>query len=420
MINHPSRTLARTMSISLRRGLVIFLMIIIMFNAIWNVLVLLKIEDYSPNQLQNRGRTVTLDGRERSKRSKKPHFVLHVGPQKTATTTIQCGLQKYASFLAVKDSYYFIGQGCQRGAALENNETSVRGLALYYELGTNGTHERAFIEQTERHFERGSSLILSNEAFSNGVLLGHERNTQVMRNLLKDWSIRIVVSYRNFSEWISSAYYQDMIGRGFIGKWDKEVKSFQDFFQEYAKNHNNDYLLMHPTISTYNIYSKYFDHIHIFDIHSKPDVFKNFVCLMLPSAERTCNELKRQIANRKQTTEVQRVSTSLVPFRIADAAYRRGLVPEKMSKIDAGNKINKYLEELSKSNLSRFTSCLDEDTLVQIHNISLSSLQKVREISGLSFENAEHILDEKNLFCEIDPQKVLADSAWLTFFSGLN
>jgi len=177
---------------------------------------------------------------------------------------------------------------------------------------------------------------------------------------------------------------------------------------------------MHPTIRTYNIYSKYFDHVHIFDIHSKPDVFEHFVCLMLPSAERTCNKLKRQIANQKQTADVQRVSTSLDPFRIAEVAHRRRLLPKKMRKKDAADKINKYLEDLSESSLSRFTSCLDKDTLVQIRNISLSSLQKVREISGLSFENAEHILGEKNLFCEIDPRKVLADSAWLTFFSGLN
>jgi len=39
----------------------------------------------------------------------RPWMIIHVGPPKTATTTIQAGLAKYAKMLAKDDDFYFLG-----------------------------------------------------------------------------------------------------------------------------------------------------------------------------------------------------------------------------------------------------------------------------------------------------------------------
>ena len=55
----------------------------------------------------------------------RPYFILHVGPPKTATTTIQCGLNFYNELLAKEDNYYYLGQHC--ATSREKNRTMANG-----------------------------------------------------------------------------------------------------------------------------------------------------------------------------------------------------------------------------------------------------------------------------------------------------
>ena len=133
------------------------------------------------------------------KNSSKPYFVFHVGPPKTATTTIQCGLSDVSGLLASKDSYYYLGKPCG-AASLRNNETALRGHYLQYELdaGRLGYVGTRLEFRLKWHLSRGNNIVFSVETFG----LKTNQGWDALLSLLKDWNVRIVVAYRRYYEWI--------------------------------------------------------------------------------------------------------------------------------------------------------------------------------------------------------------------------
>eukprot|EP00536_Pseudo-nitzschia_multiseries_P008583 jgi/Psemu1/305814/fgenesh1_kg.220_\ len=78
--------------------------------------------------------------------STRPYFILHIGPPKTATTFIQCGLQKLSKELADDDSYYFVGKHCAWShSTMENGEKSIPGHFLIMGLNDAKTQNRGYI-----------------------------------------------------------------------------------------------------------------------------------------------------------------------------------------------------------------------------------------------------------------------------------
>ena len=105
----------------------------------------------------------------------RPVFVLHVGPPKTATTTIQCGLEEHAGRLASDDSTYFVGKRCQdyvlKGGneTMSNGEVQIEGHHLM--MGLIGGNEKSRgIEQLklrmDYHNHHHNNMIYSLEAMS--------------------------------------------------------------------------------------------------------------------------------------------------------------------------------------------------------------------------------------------------------------
>ena len=68
----------------------------------------------------------------------KPWLIVHIGPPKTGSTTIQCGLQKLSKLLADQDKYYFLGKHCADASTQFNNgEQDVEPFQpSYYAMGS--------------------------------------------------------------------------------------------------------------------------------------------------------------------------------------------------------------------------------------------------------------------------------------------
>lgn len=174
-----------------------------------------------------------------------PYFILHVGPPKTATTTIQCGLDKYSEELAQLDNYYYVGKRCpfQKDKTMRNGEAEVPGHFLMMGLRHNSTQNRGYEHLKSRmdyHRRYGHNMIYSLEAFASRLQDADDDIVEVVKNisnkengddavqtkttssrqyiwdifekLFDGWNVRIVIGYRHYFQWIRSMYYQQHIG----------------------------------------------------------------------------------------------------------------------------------------------------------------------------------------------------------------
>ena len=64
----------------------------------------------------------------------RPWMIIHIGPEKTATTTIQAGLAKYAKMLAKDDDFYFLGHKgeCVQALSLSNSRVELQITGYLY------------------------------------------------------------------------------------------------------------------------------------------------------------------------------------------------------------------------------------------------------------------------------------------------
>jgi len=156
-----------------------------------------------------------------------PWFVLHIGPPKTATTTIQCGLEKNSLRLAKTDGYHFMGGGCgfeRSEYIMPNGESTVLRSPLISDLNKpffSREESTQFVIRAKKLLLHGRSVVLSSELFgsrlrSSGFVMKN------MRNMLVDSAkgvgfnpkkIRIVLAYRHFVDWLPSFYYQNHLFR---------------------------------------------------------------------------------------------------------------------------------------------------------------------------------------------------------------
>jgi hypothetical protein len=195
-----------------------------------------------------------------------PWLVLHIGPPKTATTTIQCGLEKHSLRLAKTDGYHFLGGGCgipMQEYYMPNGEQTVLRRMLIMALhqsakdvpvnphNSAGDHLEAFVERARFLRKAGASVILSGEQF--GSQLSNKPSVMAKaREMLVDphkgagflpHRVRIVLAYRHFVDWLPSFHYQQFLcldtnmDREWLVRGNKSmVRPFLEYADEYLTN----------------------------------------------------------------------------------------------------------------------------------------------------------------------------------------
>ena len=172
-----------------------------------------------------------------------PWFVLHIGPPKTATTTIQCGLERYSLRLAKADGYHFLGGGCgvpMQAYFMPNGEQTISRrlviLGLHAPPARNSTSENdqpvndkirevaearaaleGFVDRSRFLRSKGRSVVLSGEQFGSQLSYRPPVMESVRKMLLSSdedgagfspEKVRIVLAYRHFVDWLPSMHYQ--------------------------------------------------------------------------------------------------------------------------------------------------------------------------------------------------------------------
>lgn len=152
-----------------------------------------------------------------------PTAVLHVGPHKTASSTLQKSLFYYRDYLRINDR---VAQPFH--VLLSNQTATVSGgsksgwlLAMHLQgRMVNATLWNVFNNFVRAHAKLRHRLIISSEEFDQGRIgwpgrSGHiSVNIPALASSLRPYNTTVVIAYRPFFEWVQSVHAEYYLNNG--------------------------------------------------------------------------------------------------------------------------------------------------------------------------------------------------------------
>lgn len=358
----------------------------------------------------------------KKKRNKRRWLVLHVGPGKTGTTSIQATLGKnWSEAVFRSDHYKYIG-----------NNGGILKRTLSYNCDNNNTvgcNHALSSELVDLLEKEDRNLVGSNEFL--GSLNDEKRQawvdaTRDKKNVTRNkWNMTVVVSYRRLHELLLSSYNQHFKKNRINSErrsyghhnWPGVQGNYKiPTFSEYLANEVD--LNEHDSVRTYEAWGKDFP-VSIFNIHQEGDLTTNFVCQAIPDADRMCQRLTNE--GPKETKGNDNRSTRFLDYDIlAVTAYEKGLVHEFDKRYELSRAIQLQHKKLKRSKRDLPQACPNKDSLDQLYKASLKF-----ETWALAFGVSKPVTDfnaswntilEKEKLCSVNATAALEQDIWREFF----
>ena len=388
-------------------------------------------------------------------------FMIHIGPPKTGTTTIQARLRWLEPELQ-HDGYTFQG----RNNAVEEFPPITAGLrspcqqqVAVYLLRKSSQHPltvdatttpmplcwRNFAQQMEQYYQNGQHVIISDEHFgSRWTKLASGQVAPFDLDLLEQtlqssslsslslsspqqqkWNIVIVATYRRFWEWSVSNKHQLELDHA----WRRETcqLTFDEWIQPLltrSGRNNINYL-------TSKYYYQYLDlavkpfqqkrhgyRIHIMNMHNSPQaVDVDFVCNILPNATHACAKLTQTpvaVVNQAPKINYNMLAcTASREHRLFPFPGPKGN-PNLVAALQAHHETKLHSKPLP-------LICPSNDTLRQLWNESVHFEQLLvpEFFAATDQREAEQSFWQaaaNHFFCSFNTSAIWSDPEWLEFF----
>jgi hypothetical protein len=243
----------------------------------------------------------------------RPLAILHIGPRKTATTTIQYVLNHETTkyYLQDQDHFVYYGKGgsksfLEHGAREYLRDCLVLELpgacatkapdwlafvtdvqATRLQILDNNMNTNNNITNTTTNLNRGG-IVISDEALSQ-ILVQDDEPLHFLKEALAGFEIRIVATYRHHYEWLLSEYNQEYKRY----KQGNNSLTLVDWyhFKQYVVPRRRQENLTPLTQEAVQHWRTVVDEVRIFNMHQGQgsiDLIQRFMCDMIPEAQHTC------------------------------------------------------------------------------------------------------------------------------------
>ena len=373
----------------------------------------------------------------------RPLVVLHIGPHKTASSTIQCEFTHHYEVLYKEASFAYIGRQypeCQQKRSTRTRyQVDTRQLVSC--LNRHDADNRPCDKRSEwKDFEtllealarKKKNVIISDEVFAR-MTTSSESMELLKETLSRRFRVKVVVVYRRYYEWLFSMYnekYKPLGRRSRYQEWPGshhgiEMRTFVDYYRRSLQYEGfGGYQLkaekanLHPAEWLRQLWTLYFSHVVIFNMHQAGETLvTNFMHQVLPGTEDAIKYIRQHKAPYKVNPSV-----CLDYDILGVAAYRQGLVRKKLKRRQvsfAVEKLFKTFQTKHNKTISLPMVCLlqnEKDTLL---NRSLALERTVLHDIGDKEQHTLAFAEARNKFCNVDTKEVLANKAWQKFFSSL-
>lgn len=364
------------------------------------------------------------ESRNRNTDSDSMTAVVHVGPHKTGTTSIQSMILRTLPELK-KDGYSVPGNWSHSKLAVNMADLVSCFWKDQFKDTASGTCDTDALREMETIAHENGNLLLTAEAFAYDIT-----DMNKVTSALEPWkdSTIIVVYYRRFYEWICSYYNMETRYRPL-----HQRKSFVEWLSDvqFIENHYNN-------MYTYGVvqrWKQYFNNVKVYNMHdTSKEIIAEFMCEAIPNAPNACEETTTRLRNKGEL--VFNPSTgALVYSELVYAAYQMGLLnvsgfddnnynetlwkeiismTQNRQEIELGLKSHEFLEIL----------CPEKSVLDRILELSLDV---ERELFPEYFQSeyGEPVIRQQfdsekrdpRKLCSVDAKSTLEnDSGWRAFF----
>eukprot|EP00816_Leptocylindrus_hargravesii_P004949 CAMPEP_0196804814 /NCGR_PEP_ID=MMETSP1362-20130617/4482_1 /TAXON_ID=163516 /ORGANISM="Leptocylindrus danicus, Strain CCMP1856" /LENGTH=627 /DNA_ID=CAMNT_0042177331 /DNA_START=231 /DNA_END=2115 /DNA_ORIENTATION=- len=367
------------------------------------------------------------------KPGEKPRLFLHLGVQKTGTTTIQASL-RFNSVKLFSDGYQYICHavypvhldGPNNCLGNRDNNCTETGIAQDPSL-------LRFRTCLQRAAGLDMDAIYSGETFISDIV-GTENNWKLIQNELKDFNVTVVLTYRRFFEWLPSYYSQMHTAPELHGEWDiveEELPTFSHWLRLNEEDADPVRVSLtrrwgldvsqgklHPIESEISRIRPYFPNIVIHNMHDG-DFVKSFYCDIL-NATKTCDDYWGGTIKRNPTKNHDYAILAL-------AAHHRGMLKLQsvnVSRTDVASSLEEHHNKID-ANAKFPVTCLSPSQEKEL--LDRSILFEKRILGNSAWYQSEHGETEHRAkflsyvkdsrFCNIDVERVLSDSSWRQYFN---
>jgi len=344
--------------------------------------------------------------------------IIHMGPHKTGTTTIQ--RFTFHHKLILKEDGYELLEVTNKEDNLRSKRkkiiiNSVNFATCFIDPQHEGRIRYPCDPDRLLHgldlARKGSNVFISSEAFAKM----DEEGVAMLENYLSHWSdVTIILFYRRYYEWLPSLFnhenkrwYRDE------SKWGENIV---DFLEENSETYHSYYVW-----SLLQRLRRKFDekNIILMDFHDKstrgPE--ETLFC-NIPNATEMCN------AARSSKEENLNPSVNLDYFDLAYGAKKEGMV--SMSGTKKTTKLLKAIEKYHNTNLTgaKFERvCASSTILERIWSMTLAADSKLNPRNNPDNYDEMRLDFEKSAstkLCKLDVAKTLNNPAWKNFFDAYN
>ena len=369
------------------------------------------------------------------------NLIIHVGPVKTGSSSIQCNLQ--VNPYLRRSSYKYMGRReiqCSpypKGLQMQNKFMNLQSFYdQYIRRGwlenDNPAHQKYVQEfkhgMVERHND-GINTILSAEEFCLLLPINNGSDEEKyfdnrwkefarLLNHVKEQDISFRVFYRHYFDWAVSEYTFCELWKKPKSFKDKELLSILDAEHMHTVGGCNPFKTWTFIKSKLALFNR--TTVEVFNFYGKGDLAQRFIC-SLPNADEACEGSKKIKLDVARPTDVDKLHAD----RIATGAWKQ----ERFSNASAVKHRREYVQEMVREYvtieknmtfLDLPLDCLDKHKLADLLDISIQigkeMLGDVHDVESMMTMFESHASRKK--FCSVNVTAVLLDSSWQQFFKN--
>lgn len=350
----------------------------------------------------------------------KPIIYLHVGPLKTASTTIQWIAQQQSVRAAAFEKDNLILLADEKRFPQKLNRC-IRNYKRASELC-----DKDLKDVFKKYEGENKTLFLSHERIS--AFINDAQTWKYWQEALTEWDVHVIVVYRRTYEWELSWFnqiyklYNLSPGIGYRQRSAKVEGNLRLYFENFDSSSN-----MRPS-NIYKAFLRSGHQVQVVNMHAQGDVVEGIFCENIKTANTTCAAVMD--LNKRSKISKKNMSTFQGYDRIAVAAYRMGLVTNSDDESCQRGYVRKHIQKRHEHELGLKSSnfpveCVSREILDRLLNLTIQEEKIIFPIFSKSVLGEETLRQNfdtatgKGSFCNVDTVKILANQSWVDFFTNV-
>jgi len=364
----------------------------------------------------------------------KPYLIMHIGPSKTGTKTIQKDSVRFTDVLAL-DGYIYGGIGAIRGHRKPTVHIFDIDDCLYETAHLlRSTNNKTMAVRVPCWRSRMSGMkefypknfVLSEEMYS--YKIKSKKDYDALKIAFKDWNLLFVATYRRYAEWLLSTLKEKFFSKHkFVGSYstwktgrcENKWQYIQQFLYKKEFRSGRYYNIDQTTLGMKAANVPY----KILNFHDKRHITSALYCDIIPNTPKTCQHSLTQ-----ESVENAKMIMSSTCSNIAYDAQKAGLINATNQTRHQVNMQCEYF--MNANNITHADLPLLCPTQAMLEKLLQKSLAFEQMILPDFFASdrgeAEHnksfwiMAHERKEFCDVNTKKLLkGQSSWIGVLNSM-